>query len=254
LFLSLSQKAEESDDAAEESDDDKVSVAPSVPDKAPKRNEEERRAYLEADPRVQEIKDHEVQCKACSKWIKLGTVRKYMLQRWDKHSQRCSGASPGGRVATASRKLQLVNDGQAKSFSSQRVECSSCNNSIVLEGEGEYNLTKWLDHKLTCPKAVSRSTKSSAAKEARPPVSIASTEITVVASEGSPLTRKGEKRPREPDAEGEGDDERHVRARTETYDPPKGNVPGLWEWVMVPLKTFIRGFKEGLGTTPAPGT
>lgn len=88
------------------------------------------------------------------------------------------------------------------------------------------------------------------AAKARPSVSVASdTDVTIVASEASPL--RGEKRPREPEA---GDSTRAVRARTETYDPPKGNVSGIWEWVTLPWKTFVSGFKQGLGTPTTPSS
>lgn len=174
---------------------------------------------------------------------------------------------PSGRVETANRKLQLVNDSQAKSFTSQSVECATCNDAIVLEGEGDYNLTKWDEHKSSCPTYVQvaarqkihsllyRSTEtesskliqSSPALAVQSPLSVASdTDVTVVASEASPLNRK---RQREPEAE---DLTRQVRARTETYEPPKGN--GVWEWFSAPWKTFVSGFKHGLGSPTAPET
>lgn len=79
-------------------------------------------------------------------------------------------------------------------------------------------------------------------------MSVASdTDATVVASETSPV--RGQKRPRELEAE---DSTRVVRARTENYVPPKGAIAGVWEWVTLPWKTFISGFKQGLGTPTAP--
>lgn len=57
--------------------------------------------------------------------------------------------SPSSRVTTAERKLRLVNDPVAKSFSKKSVECGECGSVVELEGE-DYDLTKWEEHKLTC--------------------------------------------------------------------------------------------------------
>lgn len=73
-----------------ESGDDQPSVA-GTPDRAPRRNEEQRREFLQNDPRVLVAKEWEVQCRACQKWIKLGTQRKYDLTPWNQHCARCSG-------------------------------------------------------------------------------------------------------------------------------------------------------------------
>jgi hypothetical protein len=62
--------------------------------------------------------------------------------------------SPSSRVATAERKLKLVNDASAKSFSATSVHCGHCEATIALDGEGDYNLTKWEEHKTNCPRSV----------------------------------------------------------------------------------------------------
>jgi hypothetical protein len=62
--------------------------------------------------------------------------------------------SPSSRVATAERKLKLVNDASAKSFSATIVRCALCDVTITLDGEGDYNLTKWEEHKTICPRSV----------------------------------------------------------------------------------------------------
>jgi hypothetical protein len=51
-------------------------------------NDAERKAFLEADPRAQEIRLHEILCRSCQKWIKLSAGR---LGNWHSHQQRCSG-------------------------------------------------------------------------------------------------------------------------------------------------------------------
>jgi hypothetical protein len=58
---------------------------------------------------------------------------------------------PSSRVEAAERKLKLVNDAKAKTFTANSVECISCGAMVTLEGEGEYNLMKWEEHKSGCP-------------------------------------------------------------------------------------------------------
>jgi len=197
---------ETSEESSEGTENDEVSrapsAAPSITEKVQgprQRTEAERLAYLEADERVMEIKEHEVQCKQCQRWVRLGMARKYMLLRWEQHKQTCTGILPSTRVATVNRKLQLVNDSQAKSFTSRSVECASCDAAVILEGEGDYDLTKWHEHKSNCQSGfthpeLTKSTQSSpVAAKARPSVSVTSdTDMTIVATEASPP--RGEKK------------------------------------------------------------
>jgi hypothetical protein len=69
-------------------------------------------------------------------------------------SQIDNTCSPSSRVATAERKLKLVNDASAKSFSGTSVDCKHCDTTIALDGEGDYNLSKWQEHKAACPRSV----------------------------------------------------------------------------------------------------
>lgn len=58
--------------------------------------------------------------------------------------------SPSNRVAAAKRKLLVVNDPQAKSFDAHRIECALCGLNVALQGEGDFNLTNWNQHKAQC--------------------------------------------------------------------------------------------------------
>lgn len=73
-----------------ESGDDRASVA-ATPERTPRRNEEQRREFLNNDPRALAVKEWEVQCRGCQKWIKLGSQRKYDITPWNLHCGRCSG-------------------------------------------------------------------------------------------------------------------------------------------------------------------
>ena len=249
-----------------ESGDDQASVA-ATPERAPRRNEEQRREFLNSDPRALLVKEWEVQCRACQKWIKLGNQRKYDLTPWNLHCGRCSGElsvrssahnvyllyltpsrRPSGRVATLNRKQQLVDDSQVKTFTADAVVCDVCNLPVVLQGDGDYNLAKWHDHKLACiPPPVPVPSTSATGDVPKPPASIADTEVTLVGHSLSPS--KGKKRQRE-----DGDDSGEpvgtategletrptARRRTESYEPPQGFLPGLWKWATTEVRAFVK--------------
>jgi hypothetical protein len=181
--------------------------------------------------------------------------------------------SPSSRVATAERKLKLVNDACAKSFTTTSVQCKHCDATIALDGEGDYNIMKWDEHKTNCPRLVcftlgfvllnsawdslpqseqaaaptdgtpvttsDASPGRSEKPEDRPPLSVASTEATAVDTVGSSSTSK--KRPRESD-EDEGESRPHTRARTDVTRPS-----GALDWLLLPLRSFVSGFRKGMG-------
>ncbi|KAI0061002.1 hypothetical protein BV25DRAFT_1887478 [Artomyces pyxidatus] len=243
----------------EESDeDDARSNLHSTSDKSVRKGEAERQAYFEADPRAEEVRPYEVLCKTCQKWIKLETIRRYALTNWKAHQSRCSGSIPSSRVATAERKLKLVNDAAAKRFTTKSVVCAHCKETVALEGEGDYNLAKWDDHKASCasapdePAAASPDAQPISSPEQsphrsekstdRPPPSVASTEATAVALDMPGPSRPSTKRPRE-DEEGQEEVEEppRTRARTESYKPS-----GVMGWLLLPFKSFVDGFKEAM--------
>ena len=189
--------------------------------------------------------------------------------------------SPSSRVATAERKLKLVNDASAKSFSATSVRCGHCDATIELDSEGDYNLSKWEEHKASCPRSAryffvnkpfvlswacvsspdneqtamhadgtlasasndspSRSEKS----ENRPPVSVASTEATAV--DATTLLGMGKKRARESD-EDDSETRPRTRARTDLIPPPSGAL----DWLLLPFRSFVSGFKKGMAQSSSP--
>ena len=81
----------------------------------------------------------------------------------------------------------------------------------------------------------SRSEKS----ENRPPLSTASTEATAVDS--AALLGGAKKRQREPD---EDDSETRPRTRVRTQvETPSGAL----DWLLLPFRSFVSGFKKGMG-------
>ena len=172
--------------------------------------------------------------------------------------------SPSSRIATAERKLKLVNDASAKSFTATSVQCAHCDAAVMLHGEGDYNVTKWEEHKSrsvcllrlsqscilrkardSCPqheqavKSSDASPSRSEKSENRPPVSVASTDATAV--DGAALSGGSKKRLREADEDGP-ETRPRARARTDTAHPS-----GALDWLLLPFRSFVSGFKMGLG-------
>ena len=175
-------------------------------------------------------------------------------------------------MAAAKRRLLLVNDSQVAAFDSKIVRCTLCGVNVVLEGDGDFNLTKWNGHKSTCIKCVlSANPLSSFLRHSvraipvsqndatnsisfpknlppHPPLSSASTEDTLVFDAGLSDARQGLKRPRDESESSPGlDMPKAVRPRTESYLPATMEPPNsILGWVMLPFHSFVRGFKESL--------
>jgi len=219
-------------------DDDDASVAFSIAQSEQEmpRTEAERQAFLEADPRAEQVLPNEALCKKCQKWIKLAFKQRYALGNWLLHQHRCSGSIPSSRVATAERKLKIVNDAQAKSFTARSVECASCGTITGLEGD--YVLTKWEEHKSRC------SGNPSATDPNRPPLSSTSDD-TLVAPSANPALARGTKRSRDADDD---DVPEPVATRAKTGDHVQSNNEPLTalEWILLPFQTFVSGFRQGL--------
>ena len=57
---------------------------------------------------------------------------------------------PSARVSSAQRRVYLCNDKQANDPRPDSVQCKACGGRIALEGDGEYNLSSWQQHKSIC--------------------------------------------------------------------------------------------------------
>lgn len=156
-----------------------------------------------------------------------------------------------------SRKLQLANDPQVKNFTTDAVVCDACNLPVVLQGDGDYNLAAWQDHKSTCvptPVPIPPTTSNvdvpkppTSNTVPKPPASNADTEVTLVGQSSSPPRVK--KRPREDGDSAiepagavteELDARPAVKRRTESYEPPAGFLPSLWKWASTEVRAFVR--------------
>ncbi|KAL1747852.1 hypothetical protein HDZ31DRAFT_30973, partial [Schizophyllum fasciatum] len=244
------------DDADEES---ASAAAPSISEATVRRSEAERKAILEADSRAEELEPMQALCRKCHKWIKLSSKQRYALSNWNRHQRSCADSVPSARVSSAQRQVYLFNDKQARNPQSDSVECKACDAKITLEGDGDYNLTNWQQHKSIC--RLTSPLVAPPASAAPAPPSVASTDGTLI-PDASPVS-KGKKRAREEDPEEEStpasvaeEDARPTnRPRTENYVAPDAKPPGPFGWFLElpPVKSFIDGFRErfGGGKTPA---
>jgi hypothetical protein len=229
---------------------------------------EQRKTFLEADPNISVVKPNEVLCRNCGSWIRLSTKQAYKDSNWKTHSLSCKAVptaspenyKPSTRVATATRKLQLVNDPQIKSFTTHAVVCSFCDESVASDSKEDYSIVDWELHKGTCKRPLSESRKtppgltdiSTIPFPKRPPPSSASvsTEDTLIASDLH-LNTHGSKRPREIEegcdiSSSEADARPSNRPRTNAYQAPLEGEASPANWLMLPFKAFVRGFKESL--------
>jgi len=213
---------------------------------AKRQTEAERKAYLESDKQAEIVEEGRVRCRKCQTWIILSDKQTYSTGKWVKHKSGCSDILPSHRVAAAKRKLLVVNDPQAKSFNARNIHCTFCSANVTLQGEGDYNLTNWDEHKAQCTEARNGNVNSVAFPQLSQSPSSASTENTLIAPESVPSgSSQNLKRNREELESTVEDAERPaVRSRTESYAPPEEASPlGL---LLLPFKSFARGFRESL--------
>ncbi|KAG5638142.1 hypothetical protein H0H81_001661 [Sphagnurus paluster] len=243
------------------------------------RTAEERKADLEADPRISVVRPHEVLCRNCGQWIRLAAKYEYKDYNWKNHAVSCSPAVPSTRVATATRKLKLVNDSQVKSFTAREIICSFCETTIVSTGEGDYNAFNWEEHKTFCTKWVlvlpdvgtysdepmvrpqsppRRKSPSEVSTVPFPTIRPSpsspstSTEGTLVVSDSKQPPSQGIKRLRDEDEDVsdisaiDPDVRPTNRARIELQESGTTDGDGSSSWLMLPIKAFVRGFKESL--------
>ncbi|KAF9266905.1 hypothetical protein L218DRAFT_755876 [Marasmius fiardii PR-910] len=218
-----------------------------------KTTEAERKAILERE--AADLKPDEALCKRCKKWIRLGNGNTYSLGNWTSHQVRCGGVVPSSRVATAERKLRIVNDPRARAFGPRHVECAACGKSIVLGGDADYTLTSWEKHKTGCSdpsspdtpvKSTSVEISSEFSSVPRSPPSVESS-TTVVSPDGagSSSPKRGAKRCLEEETDDVAEPPSN-KPRTEAYVPPEQEPPSALGWFLLPFRSFLRGFKESL--------
>ncbi|KAJ8694472.1 hypothetical protein PTI98_007137 [Pleurotus ostreatus] len=244
--------------------DDAGFPPPAPPPSQPKKNVDERKATLEADPRAAEVRAETVLCKKCNKWIKLTKGRQYVLTHWNEHQSRCD--MQPSEVTAAEHKLQLVNDPQVKYFTRELVQCATCGIAVHLQGV-EYDLTEWIKHKgLNCGNRPSDNGEDAGSLDqqktlpfpsTRPPPLSSSTNGTVIAIGPSSVpcelsSTHGVKRAREEEeeeAERSDNEQMNIneqpdrrpsnRQRDDEYAHEEWEPPSVLGWFMLLFAAYI---------------
>ncbi|CAL1714460.1 unnamed protein product [Somion occarium] len=118
----------------------------------PKRNEEERIAYLRHDPYVAQFEAYRVLCASCDKWIRLRPNSTYCSIPWDAHRKSClakrnakNGNSFDDRTAL------FANDPHVRKFDTERVQCKNCEQWVTLGSTDNTTAVKtWREHRNAC--------------------------------------------------------------------------------------------------------
>ncbi|KAF8652508.1 hypothetical protein AX16_004364 [Volvariella volvacea WC 439] len=125
-----------------------------------KRTEEERIAYLRADPYVADFEPYRVLCASCDKWIRLRPNSTYCSIPWDAHRKSCLAKKINSKnvYALEERNNVFAKDPEVRKFDAERALCNMCDRWIPLNPEDHLQaVQKWLHHRASCQKVPSLS-------------------------------------------------------------------------------------------------
>ncbi|KAF5387389.1 hypothetical protein D9757_005727 [Collybiopsis confluens] len=120
-----------------------------------KRTEEERIAYLRADPYVAQFEAYRVLCASCDKWIRLRPNSTYCSIPWDAHRKSCLSKKISNKntYALDERNSLFSKDSDVRKFDAERVLCAVCDKWIPINPEDHLQaVQKWLSHRGDCSK------------------------------------------------------------------------------------------------------
>ncbi|KAK7686322.1 hypothetical protein QCA50_010546 [Cerrena zonata] len=128
----------------------------------PKRNEEERIAYLRNDPYVAQFEAYRVLCASCDKWIRLRPNSTYCSIPWDAHRKSClakrNRSSAKNGLPCDDRSSLFAKDPLVRKFDTERVQCKNCEQWISLGSADNTTVVQtWTDHKNACLQGVASS-------------------------------------------------------------------------------------------------
>ncbi|TDL26616.1 hypothetical protein BD410DRAFT_741983 [Rickenella mellea] len=230
-----------------------------------RRTAQERKRLLEEDVWAGEVREFEVFCVGCEKWVRLGG----------------GSNGPSKKVREAERKLALVNDPLVGEFAKDHVVCRKCNARVEFAKDMPWDVEVWVGHKSVCTSTAAE--KGEDGEDVSPDVSMdtaedegrvdvapqirstrivrtqappstasvsTSTESTAI-NAPSPGSVAGVKRRR---GELDGDEGEMGNANTTREEEEPEAKRGRWSWVWLPWETFKRGFAEGLSSAPDTST
>ncbi|EMD39257.1 hypothetical protein CERSUDRAFT_112914 [Gelatoporia subvermispora B] len=211
--------------------DDQSSVGDGPKHTRARKTEAERKEFFENDPHSGDVEPHRIFCTGCNNWVQLNSSRRYVMRPWLEHRKQCR------RQSSARRSAEVA---------SETVNCTSA----AAEREGD---AQPIEQPQPPAQAASPGDVADATGGPEPPPSVipkAESPISTKALIELPFaqtTPSPAKRAREDSEEEE--DSRRVRPRTEMYESPEGDAPGFLDWLLFPIRSFVRGFKEGMSST-----
>ncbi|OCH91526.1 hypothetical protein OBBRIDRAFT_523114 [Obba rivulosa] len=197
--------------------DDQSSVGDGPKQTRVRKTETERKEFLEKDAHSGEVEPHRMFCNNCNEWVQLNPTRRYVMRLWLEHHKHEDAPVVPTTI------LEQARDPQECGLPDAPLQTTLIpDNTTGVPGN---------------PKSPAVVPKT------EPPTDVvALTELPFAQVDASPGKRTRE------DSEDEVD-ERRVRPRTEAYESPEGDAPGLLDWLLLPIRTFVRGFKEGMSSS-----
>ncbi|KAJ3743577.1 hypothetical protein DFH05DRAFT_1399971 [Lentinula detonsa] len=120
-----------------------------------KRTEDERIAYLRADPYVAQFEAYRVLCASCDKWIRLRPNSTYCSIPWDAHRKSCLSKKISNKntYALDERNSLFSKDPDVRKFDAERVLCAVCDRWVPINPEDHLQAVQtWLNHRGECAK------------------------------------------------------------------------------------------------------
>ncbi|RPD59045.1 hypothetical protein L226DRAFT_546568 [Lentinus tigrinus ALCF2SS1-7] len=90
-----------------------------------RKNEAERRQFMEDDPNSGEVEAHRVFCKACNEWIDLNPSRRYIMKNWVEHRRSCKGGSERSESPSKEKAAEQMEDDEASAADGSIVDAAA---------------------------------------------------------------------------------------------------------------------------------
>lgn len=242
-----------------------------ISSKIKRRREPERIEYFRNQPFCGKLDPHEVTCTKCSKTVKLSRRQTYAIRPWENHRRRCDlqparsllsgsserealsdrGSSPSSSKSTniSKKNMSIANDPQAESFGARHVVCVVCKMTIISSDGADHDLGNWEKHKSICHLTA---TKQDPSDEGATNFSAVSTVPFPTDSPHSATPTNTETTLNATDPEQDSSPGSQAVKNASPADDTKsagvanGEEDSALGWMMLPFRSFVRGFRESL--------
>ncbi|KAH6915950.1 hypothetical protein BKA70DRAFT_1418868 [Coprinopsis sp. MPI-PUGE-AT-0042] len=191
-------------------------------DRAVRRSAGERRTFLEADNLAEIVEEHRVKCRNCQKWIALRKKQTYDVHNWKLHRDKC------GKDFTPSEPTGVVQ---------RRDDTVSVPQELHKEIRGADSPANGEKNSVPFPGS------NPAAEPVSLPQSPASAPVPqILDGQAGGEASRAVKRPR--DVEVDQNPNEPLEEERPTNRPRKEST--ALDWLMLPFRSFVRGFRESL--------